>query len=145
MRAIRTAAIACALAFAATASAATPGGLVPKLPDGNGAVVRPATILLSGDGSGGFGGADGIGSGNWGHIRWRSWTAARAAGLGGIWESACPNCSGSLSKWYFWPGTVTATKPKHGIFTVLTVTSNWPKERRQVYTLHGSGPYASWG
>jgi hypothetical protein len=118
----------------------------PKLHDGvDGFKVRPATILVSGDGTGWLGGAGYGDAGDYGKIRWTKFRRSGARGDGRMFVNDCvPDCAGGTFS--HWRAVIRASRVRKGRFTRLsasyeragaTVTSRWK--------LHFSSPsYAYW-
>jgi hypothetical protein len=136
-----TAAVALSLAITATGAQAA-----PKLHDGHsGFKVRPATILVSGDGTAWLGGRASGENGDYGRIRWRTFRRSGARGAGRIFITECdPDCAGGR-RWSA-KAVIRARRVRHGRFTRLsaryrqaerTVTARW---RLQV----NSPTYAYW-
>jgi hypothetical protein len=138
------------LAAVATATAvlvaAAPANARPRLHDGaSGFKVRPATILVTGDGSGWLGGAGYGDAGDYGKIRWTKWRRSGARGNGRIFVNDCdPDCAGGT----FWSrkAVIRAGRLRKGRFTRLSaryrrngdaITARW---RLQV----NSPSYAYW-
>jgi hypothetical protein len=106
----------------------------PKLHDGqSGFKLRPATILVSGDGSGWLGG-DGFGDvGDYGTIHWTKFRRPGARGDGRIFINDCdPDCAGGTVS--NWKAIFRAWRVRKGRFTRLsaryvrdgeTVTTRW--------------------
>jgi hypothetical protein len=127
-------------------SLATPAEAAPKLHDGqSGFKVRPATVLVSGDGSAWLGGKASGENGDYGRIRWRTFRSSGARGDGRIFVTECdPDCAGG-SRWSA-KAVIRAQRVRHGRFTRLsasyrhdgrTLTKRW---RLQV----NSPTYAYW-
>lgn len=126
------------VAFTTTALAvlvaATAAQARPKLHDGSsGFKVRPATILVSGDGSGWLGG-DGYGDvGDYGRIRWTKFRQSGARGDGRVFVNDCdPDCAGGTFS--NWKAVIRAWRVRKGRYTLLsaryerdgdTVTDRW--------------------
>jgi hypothetical protein len=79
------------------ATTTTSAHAAPKLHDGHsGFRVRPATILVSGDGTAWLGGSTSGENGDYGRIRWRSFRRSGARGEGRIFITECdPDCAGA--------------------------------------------------
>jgi hypothetical protein len=142
----RLAATAVLSAVIASSSAAASAHARPKLHDGVGGFkVRPATILVSGDGSGWLGG-DGFGDpGDYGKIHWTRFRRSGARGDGRMFINDCvPDCAGGTVS--NWAAVIRASRVRKARFTRLsaryerdgaTVTDRWK--------LHVSSPsYAYW-
>lgn len=118
-------AIACVFVLAAPAPATSQTGL-PKLLGSSGRtdklLVRPASIIYTGDGSGILGGFDGSGhSGRFGHLHWSSWTTSQALGSGAVWLDDCtPDCAGGT--FHAVRVELRAFRPSGPVFTRLTLT-----------------------
>ena len=137
-------AAATALLLIAAAPALAAGA--PELHDGGeGFKVRPAAILVSGDGTAWLGGKGFGDPGDWGTIRWTRYRRSGAHGDGRIFLSDCrPDCAGgTFSSWH---AVIRATRVRKGRFTRLSaryrrkgeaVTRRW---RLQV----NSSTYAYW-
>jgi hypothetical protein len=132
-----------ALALAITATGAQ---AAPKLHDGHsGFKLRPATILVSGDGTAWLGGRASGENGDYGRIRWRTFRRSGARGAGRIFITECdPDCAGGR-RWSA-KAVIRARRVRQGHFTRLTaryrhdertVTARW---RLQV----NSPTYAYW-
>jgi len=132
-----------ALTFATTSTAAQ---AAVKLHDGqSGFKVRPATVLVSGDGTAWLGGKASGDNGDYGRIRWRTFRSSGALGDGRIFITECdPDCAGGR-RWST-KAVIRAQRVRHGRFTRLsaryrhggrTVTKRW---RLQV----NSPTYAYW-
>jgi hypothetical protein len=93
----------------------------PKLHDGvDGFKVRPATILVSGDGSGWLGG-DGYGATppDYGTIRWTKFRRSGARGRGRMFINDCdPDCAGGTFS--SWRAVIRARRVRHGHYTRLS-------------------------
>ena len=127
-------------------SLATTAKAAPKLHDGqSGFKVRPATVLVSGDGTAWLGGKASGENGDHGRIRWRTFRSSGARGDGRIFITECdPDCAGGR-RWSA-KAVIRAQRARHGRFTRLsasyrhdgqTVTKRW---RLQV----NSPTYAYW-
>ena len=125
-------AIACMFVLAAPALATSRTGL-PKLLGMSGRtdtlLVRPASIIYTGDGSGILGGFDGSGhGGQFGHLHWSSWTTSQALGSGAVWLDDCtPDCAGGT--FHAVPAKLRAFRPSGPIFTRLTITYTYKGKR----------------
>jgi hypothetical protein len=91
--------------------------------DGNGYLVRPTSIYYTGDGSGVFGklrsafGESGPGRGD---LHWTAWNGRRANGAGSDWvKLGTPTATSPFTRL---SGSVTATRPRDGHFTRLTIS-----------------------
>jgi hypothetical protein len=105
-----------ALAGATCVALAASAAQLPGLGSGAKLSVRPASFSFD-NGKTYFGGTDGKGPGNYGHIAWTGWTAKKATGKGDIWLYTCqPKCDFMRI-----PATVTAFRPVGGHFTRVTV------------------------
>jgi hypothetical protein len=131
---------------AAVLVTAAPAQARTTLHDGaTGFKVRPATILVSGDGSGWLGG-DGYGApGDYGKIDWTSFRRSGARGNGRLFTSDCdPDCAGGTFSNR--KVVIRARRVRNGHFTRLSasyrrrgssITRRW--------RLHVSSPsYAFW-
>jgi hypothetical protein len=136
-------AVTVALSLATTAA---PAQAAPKLHDGQSAFkVRPATILVSGDGTAWLGGKASGENGHYGRIRWRTFRRSGALAHGRIFITECePDCAGGR-RWSA-KAVIRARRVRHGHFTRLSaryrnsgrsVTARW---RLQV----NSPTYAYW-
>lgn len=118
----------------------------PKLHDGaHGFEVKPATILVSGNGSAWLGG-DGYGDGgDYGKIRWTKFRRSGARGDGRIFINDCvPTCAdGTFSNWR---AAIRARRVRKGRYTRLSaryerdgeaITDRW-----KLY--YGSPTYVYW-
>src|SRR5215218_6559677 len=84
------------------AVAAAPAQARPRLHDGvDGFKLRPATVLVSGDGSAWLGGAGHGDPPDYGTIRWTTFRPSGARGSGRIFLDDCdPDCAGGrFSSW----------------------------------------------
>jgi hypothetical protein len=117
-----------------------------KLHDGqSGFKVRPATVLVSGDGTAWLGGKASGENGHYGRIRWRTFRSSGARGDGRIFITECdPDCAGG-KRWSA-KAVIRARRARHGRLTRLsasyrhdgrTATKRW---RLQV----NSPTYAYW-
>jgi hypothetical protein len=101
--------------------AAAPGQARPKLHDGvDGFKVRPAAILVSGDGSGWLGG-DGYGATppDYGTIRWTKFRRSGARGRGRMFINDCdPDCAGGTFS--NWKAVIRARRVRHRHYTRLS-------------------------
>jgi hypothetical protein len=140
---IRWAALAAAMALGVPAAAAHAR---PTLHDGGtGFKVRPATILVSGDGTARLGGAGDGAGGDFGTIQWTAFRRAGARGDGRIFINDCrPDCAGGTFSSF--KAVIRARRVRHGHFTRLSahyrrhghaVTQRW---RLQI----NSPSYAYW-
>jgi hypothetical protein len=127
--------------------AAAPGQARPKLHDGvDGFKVRPAAILVSGDGSGWLGG-DGYGATppDYGTIRWTKFRRSGARGRGRMFINDCdPDCAGGTFS--NWKAVIRARRVRHGHYTRLSAAYERNGERLVArWTLVRSSPtYAYW-
>lgn len=120
--------IAAGLGLAAAGSTAGAAGSLPKLATGApfggpGYLVRPHTIWYTGDSTGVIGrlpnGAPAVGQ-TPGFLHWLTWSRARAFGVGTLWANDCvPACA--YGRFHRFSLTVTATRPRHGRFSTLTL------------------------
>jgi hypothetical protein len=119
----------------------------PKLHDGvDGFKVRPATILVSGDGSGWLGG-DGYGATppDYGTIRWTKFRRSGARGRGRMFINDCdPDCAGGTFS--NWKAVIRARRVRHGHYTRLSAAYERDGERLVArWKLVRSSPtYAYW-
>ena len=91
--------------------------------------VRPHSIDYTGDGSGVIGvlphGAPAVGK-TPGFLHWNKWNHSQANAVGTLWAKSClPSCA--ASPFYRYSVTVTATRPRGGRFSTMTLR----------YTYHG--------
>lgn len=104
-------------------------GALPKLATGAAFgyepryAVRPHTIFYTGDSTGTIGvlprGAPAVGK-QPGFLHWNTWTRVRAHALGTVWLKNCvPDCASS--RFHRYAVTVTATLPRHGRFSTMTL------------------------
>jgi len=114
------------LAVLVTASAAQGR---PKLHDGSsGFKVRPATILVTGDGSGWLGGDGYGGVGDYGRIRWTKFRQSGARGAGRVFINDCdPSCAGGTFS--NWKAVIRASQVRKGRFTRLSASYERDGER----------------
>lgn len=109
----------------------------PRLHDGVDAFkVRPATVRVSGDGTGWLGGAGFGDVGRYGTIRWTRFRRSGARGDGRIFISDCePDCAGGTMS--NWKAVIRAERVRRGRFTRLsaryardgrTITARWKLE-----------------
>jgi hypothetical protein len=115
-----TASMTAVTALIVAAILAGPAQARPKLQDGaEGFKVRPATILVSGDGTAWLGGKGFGEPGDWGTIRWTRFRRSGARGDGRIFISDCrPDCAGgTFSSWH---AVIRAARVRKGRFTRLS-------------------------
>jgi hypothetical protein len=141
---MRRTAAAAAVLMALGASA--PADARPTLHDGvDGFKVRPATILVSGDGSGWLGGA-GYGSPpDYGRIRWTAFKRSGARGKGRLFASDClPDCAGGTFSSF--RAMIRARRVRHGHYTRLSATYERDGEhvRSRWKLVRASATYAYW-
>lgn len=117
--------IAAAVSVAAVASSAAATGGPPKLATGwfPRYAVRPHTIAYTGDSTGTIGvlprGAPAVGK-RPGFLHWTTWSRVRARAVGSLWIKNCvPDCASS--RYYRYSLTLTATRPRNGRFTTMTL------------------------
>jgi hypothetical protein len=118
----------------------------PKLHDGvDGFKVRPAAILVSGDGSAWLGG-DGYGvPPDYGTIRWTTFGRSSARGRGRVFVNDCdPDCAGGTFS--NWKAVIRARRVRHGHYTRLSAAYERNGERLVArWKLVRSSPtYAYW-
>jgi hypothetical protein len=134
------------LAATAALVGAGPAEARPKLHDGaTGYKVRPATILVSGDGTGWLGGEGAAPPGDYGTIHWTRFRRSGAVGHGRIFIGNCePDCAGG--GFSSWPATIRATRVRKRHFTRLQ--ARYERDGETVVTrwrLHVASPtYAYW-
>jgi hypothetical protein len=108
--------------------------------------VRPATVSFTGDGTGYLGGrTTSPDHYDRGGIHWISWGQRSAFGRGYAWINDCrPYCAaGHFHKHRM---TVRATRPRHGLFTRMTIAYRFGgKLRHEHRKLERSGAYYYWG
>lgn len=130
MRVSRTQAILGTTVILGLAAPAALAASLPKLPDASGHLgsgqfkVKPASILISGDGSFYFDGRK-KSHNRAAPLSWSSWTATAGHGTGFAWINNCkPNCAAGTFHQY--PVKLEVSQPKHEgghfIFTQMTVT-----------------------
>ena len=140
-----TAALAVALVAALGASAPAQGAR-PKLHDGvDGFKVRPATILVSGNGSGWLGGAGYGEPPDYGRIRWTAFRRSGARGRGRMFINDCvPDCAGGTFS--SWRAVIRARRVRQGHYTRLSAAYERDGERLVTrWRLVRSSPtYAYW-
>ena len=115
--------------LAGSSSSAGNAEPLPRLQTGDiyelAAAIRPAVVIVAGDGSWALGGADGTGKGHWrspgypGHITWLKWTHQEAVGFGAAWDT-CLACRIAIQR----GGrhvVIDATVPRGGEFTVVRI------------------------
>lgn len=89
------------------------------------AAVRPAVVIVAGDGSWALGGIDGTGRGDprsprfLGHITWLMWTQRSARGVGATWDT-CLACRVAIQP-HGRQVVIEATEPRRGYFTYLRI------------------------
>jgi hypothetical protein len=122
---VRRAIVVAAALVAVSGSSAVAQGSLPKLATGwfPRYAVRPHTIYYTGDSTGTIGvlptGAHAVGK-TPGYLHWKTWTRVRAYAVGTLWIKSClPDCAGS--PFYRYPATVTATLPRSGRFSMVTL------------------------
>ena len=126
--------------------AAAPAQARPKLHDGvDGFKVRPAAILVSGDGSGWLGGAGHGAPPDYGRIRWTAFKRAGARGKGRVFVSDCvPDCAGGTFS--SWKAVIRAGRARKGDYTRLS--ASYARDGKRVvarWKLVRSSPgYAYW-
>jgi hypothetical protein len=141
-RAMTTAVVAVLMAIAASA----PAQARPKLHDGvDGFKVRPAAILVSGDGSGWLGGAGHGDPPDYGRIRWTAFTRSGARGKGRVFISDCrPDCAGGTFS--SWRAVIRARRVRNGHYTRLSAA--YERDGERVVTrwrlVRASPTYAYW-
>lgn len=133
---------ACAVVLvgASVAQGSAKPGLVPY--QGGQPVLRPSTIVLSGDGSYIIGGRSHrrVTRGNLGHIRWRSYTRRQARGIAAVWFNDCrPICA--RGRFHKHNATVRAWRVRRGHYTRLVVRyrwgGHWRSDRRHLHRVSG--------
>ena len=141
----RGAAIAACTMLAAVMAAA-PAVARPKLHDGvDGFKVRPAAILVSGDGSGWLGGAGYGAPPDYGRIRWTAFTRSGARGKGRVFINDCrPDCAGGTFS--SWRAVIRAKRVRKSHFTRLSATYERDGERvvSRWKLVRASRTYAYW-
>jgi hypothetical protein len=139
-------AAAAGIAVLAVAVAAAPAQARPRLHDGvDGFKVRPATVLVSGDGSAWLGGAGHGEPPNYGTIRWTKFRRSFARGRGRMFINDCdPDCAGGTFS--NWKAVIRARRVRHGHYTRLSAAYERNGERLVArWTLVRSSPtYAYW-
>jgi hypothetical protein len=104
--------------------------------------VKPASIAYTGDGTGFVAGASERGGRG---IHWLVWNRRRAFGRGYDWLNNCrPDCA--RGRFHRFPATVRARRPRHGLFTRMTIVTLL--HGRHVYDhriLQREPPYFVWG
>jgi hypothetical protein len=102
--------------------AAGPAQARPKLHDGvDGFKVRPAAILVSGDGSGWLGGAGMGAPPDHGAIRWTKFRRSGARGNGRLFINDCdPDCAGGTFS--SWKAVIRAQRVRKGHYTRLSAS-----------------------
>ena len=126
--------------------AAAPAQARPKLHDGvDGFKVRPAAILVSGDGSGWLGGAGSGAPPDHGTIRWTKFRRAGARGDGRVFINDCdPDCAGGTFS--SWKAVIRAGRVRKGHYTRLS--ASYARDGKRVvarWKLVRSSPgYAYW-
>lgn len=139
---IATAAVAVLVALAASA----PAQARPTLHDGvEGFKVRPAAILVSGDGSGWLGGAGADAPGDYGRIRWTAFSRSGARGNGRIFAGDCePDCAGGTFS--SWRAVIRARRVRDGHYTRLSAAYERDGERvvDRWKLVRASRTYAYW-
>jgi hypothetical protein len=118
----------------------------PKLHDGaSGFELRPATILVSGDGSGWLGGAGYGDAGDYGRIRWTKFRRSGARGNGRVFINDCdPDCAGGTFS--SWKAVIRARRVRKGHYTRLSARYRRDGERvTDRWKLQVNSPtYAYW-
>ena len=116
----RTTAMAAVALVAALGSAAPAQAARPKLHDGaDGFKVRPATILVSGDGSAWLGGAGYGEPPDYGRIHWTAFRRSGARGHGRVFVNDCvPDCAGGTFS--SWRAVIRAGRVRKGHYTRLS-------------------------
>jgi hypothetical protein len=122
--------------LAGAGSTAGAAGSLPKLATGapfGGPryLVRPHTIWYTGDNTGIIGrlpsGSPAVGQ-TPGFLHWKTWTRVQAVATGTLWGKNCvPNCA--QSRFSRSSLTVTATKPRNGRFTTMTLRYSYHGKR----------------
>lgn len=139
-----TALAAVGLVLAAIGPSALAAGSLPKLATGAAPgegpryAVRPHTIDFTGDGTGFIGR---IGNDIYpvvgkrpGFLHWKTWTRERAVGVGTLWGKSCiPDCASS--PYYRYAVTVTATRPRNGRFSTMTLHYGTTARRSPTYAV----------
>ena len=126
--------------------ASAPAHARPTLHDGvDGFKVRPAAILVSGDGSGWLGGAGHGAPPDFGRIRWTAFTRAGARGKGRVFVSDCvPDCAGGTFSSR--RAVIRARRVRHGHYTRLSAA--YERDGEQVRSrwklVRASPSYAYW-
>jgi hypothetical protein len=148
-----TALLALALTLAAGPAAAAPGQessgvrLATQAADREDELqVRPAVISYTGDGTGYVGGrTTSPDHYERGGIDWLSWGPRSAFGRGYVWINDCrPYCA--AGHFHKHRGTVRASRPRHGLFTRLTITYRWRGRRAHDHrVLEHTPPYSAGG
>ena len=110
------------VAALATVVVSAPAQARPTLHDGvDGFKVRPARILVSGDGTGWLGGAGYGDPPDYGRIRWTAFTRAGARGKGRVFIGDCvPDCAGGTFS--SWRAVIRARRVRKGHYTRLSAT-----------------------
>jgi hypothetical protein len=139
-------AAAAGIAVLAVAVAAAPAQARPRLHDGvDGFKVRPATVLVSGDGSAWLGGAGHGEPPNYGTIRWTKFRRSGARGRGRMFINDCdPDCAGGTFSNR--KAVIRARRVRHGHYTRLSAAYERNGERLVArWKLVRSSPtYAYW-
>ncbi len=141
-RAMATAVAAALMAVAASA----PAQARPKLHDGvDGFEVRPATILVSGNGSAWLGGAGHGEPPDYGRIRWTAFRRSGARGRGRMFLNDCtPDCAGGTFS--SWRAVIRARRVRDGHYTRLS--ASYERDGERVVTrwrlVRASPSYAYW-
>ena len=134
------------VAMLVAAVAAAPAQARPTLHDGvDGFKVRPAEILVSGDGSGWLGGAGYGTPPDYGRIRWTAFTRSGARGKGRVFVSDCqPDCAGGTFS--SWRAVIRARRVRKGHYTRLSAA--YERDGERVVTrwklMRPSRTYAYW-
>jgi hypothetical protein len=139
------------LLLAAAIAPAAPAASLPKLATqaaehDEELQVRPATVSYTGDGTGYLGGrTTSPDHYERGGIDWLSWGTRSAFGRGYAWINDCrPYCA--AGHFHKHRATVRATRPRHGLFTRMTIVYRYGGRRghdRRV--LEHTPPYSSEG
>lgn len=106
--------------------------------------VRPLFFGYTGDGTGFVGKLPAAYHQPGGKLHWTKWNQHKAVGKGTFWGKNCqPSCAASRLR--PGPGTVTASQPKNGHFTRLTLRFRLHGHPyRDVRQLKRFGPYWGW-
>ena len=133
-------------ALPAGAAAADPPKLATQLP-GEELQVRPPIVSYTGDGSGYLGGRTSAPPNHLdrGGIHWLSWGPRTAFGRGFAWINDCrPYCA--AGHFHKHRATVRASRPRHGLYTRMTITYRWNGHRlRDHRVLERAAGFYLWG